>query len=133
MSTSSLLTVSWLLTIMGRRRELFNHLPDRRGLLASTIDHFHRQALREMITKRRQTIFHHMIAAMTFREDNRGDGNAASTFSKFREIRVSLRNIEGHDDRIEIIWNKTRKDSRECKFFWRSQQKWATTLIKAPS
>ena len=40
-SCSTRTPVSRLLTNTGRRRELSNHLPDRRGLLTSTIDHFH--------------------------------------------------------------------------------------------
>ena len=40
-SCSTRTPVSRLLTNTGRRRELSNHLPDRRGLLTSTIDRFH--------------------------------------------------------------------------------------------
>ena len=49
----------------GHRRELPNYLPDRHGLLASILDHFHQQALQEMKTRKWQAILYHMNAALT--------------------------------------------------------------------
>ena len=46
--TAYSLSVSRLLTSTRSWRELPNDLPDRRGLLASILDHFHLQALQEM-------------------------------------------------------------------------------------
>ena len=47
--TANSLAISRLLTSTGRRRELLNYLSDRRGLLASILDHFHLQALQDYI------------------------------------------------------------------------------------